>query len=114
MPTYSGGDVTETATMSYPVPAGRSSISARQRDFRVDLAKGKNTHANVAIVCAALSLLAWPFACVAGFVFGALGLRRAGQYVAVGHPPIGRGLSFGALALSAVGTVVTVVTFMFR
>lgn len=92
----------------------RSTVSARQRDIRVDLASGKNAHATVALVSSLLSLLGWPIACVAGFVFGILGLRRAGQYAAAGHPPRGRVMSVWALVLSVVGTAVTVVAILVK
>lgn len=119
MPAYpvfaeSEGKADGTAATPLFTPTGLSTVFARQRDSTVDLASGKNTHAIVALVSALLSLLGWPVACVSGFVFGVLGFRRARQYAAAGHPSRGWGMSLWALALSAVGTAVTVVALLAR
>lgn len=112
--TESEGRVEGTAAAPLFASTGLSTVFARQRDSTVDLASGKNTHATVALVSAFLSLLGWPVACVSGFVFGVLGFRRARQYAAAGHRPHGRGVSVSALALSVVGTGVTVVALLAR
>lgn len=108
------GRVAGQAATRRPAPSGHSTLAGRQRDAGADLASGKNTHATVAFVSGLLSLLGWPIACISGFVFGVLGLRRAGQYVAGGHPPLGRAMSIWALVLSGVGTAVTVVAILAR
>lgn len=112
VPAYPDGGFAHPAGPHVPLVTRRPSFLARQRDAGLDLANGTNAHATVALVTGLVSLLGWPFGCIAGLVFGALGLRRAAQYAAAGHPPLGRGRSAWGFALALVGTVVTVLSIL--
>lgn len=105
-------DAARSTSSDRRMPPRRPGLAARQRDAALDLANGTNAHADVAFVCAVLSLLGTPAACVGGFVFGFLGVRRARHFASMGHTSLGRRKALWALGLSVPGTAITLLTVL--
>ena len=85
---------------------GESLVRMRRHERK--LAAGPNGHATAALVfglsaifCSVLILPA-----VLGFVFGRIGLQRAGSKERLGYPPIGRARSIWGLVASCFGLLV--------
>lgn len=114
VPTLAEQGLSGWSSVAPVVPADRPGFLARQREIRADLASGKNTHASVALVCILLTGLGIGLGWFGGVVFGVLGLRRAAQYAAAGHPPLGRWKSIVVLGIAALEVVMVVVALSLR